>query len=298
MEKSVDSIVSPVDVIEVVMSLRDRVVSVTLVAVDSAERLLLLVGTAVGLLLVTVLLRGLVSLLLGNLVSMLLGSLVCRLGGLVSVLLGGLVSVLLGSLVSVLLGSLVHGLGGLVGGLGLVGRSLRSGVAWVVLVRSKSGGRMSSGVVTVGGVRVIAGAVESSILLSLGVSADVSGVSPWVLGVLTVEVEMFSVSGGTGTDGTVVSVGVSNKRVVVLDFLSGVATPVVVGLGLVVGVGTVVVLLGRVGLGGIGALKVGGVVVCVHSGVDGLRLLVRSLVLGLVVVVLGGVSDGEKSKSE
>jgi len=298
LEKSVDSIVSPVDVIEVVMSLRDRVVSVTLVAVDSAERLLLLVGTAVGLLLVTVLLRGLVSLLLGNLVSMLLGSLVCRLGGLVSVLLGGLVSVLLGSLVSVLLGSLVHGLGGLVGGLGLVGRSLRSGVAWVVLVRSKSGGRMSSGVVTVGGVRVIAGAVESSILLSLGVSADVSGVSPWVLGVLTVEVEMFSVSGGTGTDGTVVSVGVSNKRVVVLDFLSGVATPVVVGLGLVVGVGTVVVLLGGVGLGGIGALKVGWVVVCVHSGVDGLRLLVRSLVLGLVVVVLGGVSDGEKSKSE
>ena len=262
------------------MSLRDGVVSVALVAVDSAVWLLLLVGTTVGLLLVTVLLRSLVSVL---------GSLVHGLGGLVSVLLRSLVSVL---------GSLVHGLGGLVGGLGLVGRSLRSGVAWVVLVRSKSGGRMSSGVVTVGGVRVIAGAVESSLLLSLGVSADVSGVSPWVLGVLTVEVEMRSVSGGTRTDGTVVSVGVSNKRVVVLDFLSGVATPVVVGLGLVVGVGTVVVLLGGVGLGGIGALKVGGVVVCVHSGVDGLRLLVRSLVLGLVVVVLGGVSDGEKSKSE
>ncbi|MCP4666057.1 MAG: hypothetical protein GY849_06795 [Deltaproteobacteria bacterium] len=112
------------------------------------------------------------------------------------------------------------------------------------------------------------------------------------------EVEMFSVGGGSRTDGTVVSVGVSNKRVVVLDLLSGVATPVVVRLGLVVGVGAVVVLLSGVGLSGIGALKVGGVVVSGHSGVDGLGLLVRSLVLGLVVAVLGGVSNGEESKSE
>ncbi|MCP4666056.1 MAG: hypothetical protein GY849_06790 [Deltaproteobacteria bacterium] len=111
-------------------------VSVALVAVDSAVWLLLLVGTTVGLL-----------------VTVLLGSLVHGLGGLVSVLLGSLVSVA-GGLVRGL-GGLVSVAGGLVGGLCLVGRSLRSGEAGVVLVRSKSAGRVSSGVVTVGGVRVV-----------------------------------------------------------------------------------------------------------------------------------------------
>ena len=72
------------------MSLRDRVVSVALVAVDSAVWLLLLVGTTVGLL-VTVLLGSLVH-GLGGLVSVLLGSLVAVAGGLVCGL-GGLVSV-------------------------------------------------------------------------------------------------------------------------------------------------------------------------------------------------------------
>lgn len=278
LEKSVHSVISPVDLTELVMSLRDRVVSVALVAVDGTVWLLLLVGTTVSLLLVSVLLgHGLVA---GLLVSVALLLAVRLLGGLVSVrLLGG---------------------GGLVGGLGLVGRSLGSGVVRVVAVRSKSGGRVSSGVVTVGGVRVVGLALKGSLLLSLGVSIDVGGVGPWVLGVLTVEVEMGSVDGLSSTDGAVVSVGVSDKGVVCLDLLLGVATPVVVSLRLVVGVGAVVVDLSGVGLSGIGALKVGWVVVSGHSGVDGPGLLVRGLVLWLVavVVVLGGVSDREKSKSE
>lgn len=142
--------------------------------------------------------------------------------------------------------------------------------------------------------------MKGSLLLSLGVSIDVGGVGPWVLGVLTVEVEMGSVDGLSSTDGAVVSVGVSDKGVVILNLLLGVATPVVVSLRLVVGVGAVVVDLSGVGLSGIGALKVGWVVVSGHSGVDSPGLLVGGLVLWLVavVVVLGGVSDREKSKSE
>ncbi|MCP4669040.1 MAG: hypothetical protein GY849_22105 [Deltaproteobacteria bacterium] len=93
-------------------------------------------------------------------------------------------------------------------------------------------------------------------------------------------------------------VRVTGQGVVVLDLISGVTTPVVVSLRLVVGVGAVVVLGRGVGLAGNGALNVGGVVVAVHSGVDSLGCLVRLLVGRLVVVVLSGVSNGEKSKSE
>ncbi len=177
-EKCVDSVISPVDLTELVMSLRDRVVSVALVAVDGTVWLSLLVTTVA--LLVTVLLW------FGSVSAMRL-TIVLWLGG------GCLVALL----VSVRLGSGCGGLvavGGLGGGFGLVGRSLRSGEARVILVRSKSGGRMSSGVVTVGGVRVVGSALKGSLLLSLGVTVDVGSVGPWVLGVLTVEMVMDSVS--------------------------------------------------------------------------------------------------------
>ncbi len=95
----------------------------------------------------------------------------------------------------------------------------------------------------------------------------------------------------------------SGERVVVFDFLSGVATPVVVRLRLAVWVSTVVVLLGGVldSSGITWALKVGWVAVRGDSRVNSLGCLVVSLVLLRSVAVVGvlcGVSDREESKSE
>ncbi|MCP4669039.1 MAG: hypothetical protein GY849_22100 [Deltaproteobacteria bacterium] len=158
-------------------------VSVALVAVDGTVWLLLLVGTTVALLLVSVLLGHVCG--LGGLVSV--GLSVSGLGGLVSVGgLGGLVCGL-GGLVTIL------GLGSLVAVTVLGSRSLRSGVGCVVSVGSESGDGASSGVVTVLSVRVVGLALNGSLLLSFGMSGGVGSMSPWVLGILTVEVVVGSV---------------------------------------------------------------------------------------------------------
>ncbi len=177
---------------------------------------------------------------------------------------------------------MVGRLGSVVGWLGL-----RSVVSW--LGSGSAVDRLLLSIsVRIGSVRVIAASLEGGLLFSLSMSTGVRSMGPWVLRVLTVVVLVARVGRGTSTDGSIVLVSVASQGVVALDLCLGVSTPVVVGLRLVVRVAIVVVLLSGVGDAISGALKVSGVVVGSHSGVDslGLLLVVGVRLLGLLVVLL------------
>ncbi len=278
-KESVDSVISPVDVTELVVSLRDGVVGVTLVATIGAIRLLLLVRTTVARLVrVTVTTVGWLG---GSLVSV--SVTVGRLGG------GGLVAVsvttvgwLGGSLVAVSVTVAVAG-------------ALRSLVLAVIEVTTLNVGvQVSAGVVAVLGVGVIGVSLGGSEGLSGAVL--VGGVSPWVLGVLTVEVDVGGVLLSAHSDGTVVGVRVTVDGVVILDLLLGVAAPVVVLLSLVVWVALIVVLAGRVELGRVRVVLAADAVVSAHAGVDSLSLLV--VVVVALLLPLGGDGGGGEGENE
>ena len=282
-EQSIDSVVTPVDVAELVVSVRSAVVSIAQVA-------------AVGTVWLSWLACWLVIsvLLVGGLGSIgLLRGLVWLVGGLGSIgVLRGLVSLLSGLLVSVAR-ALRSGVAAVL--VVSVARALRSGVAAVLGVFVRL---LGSGVVAKLGVGVIRMSTLGSNSLFSGVASGVGGVGPWVLMVLTVEVEMRRVGSGTSGDGAGVSVSVTSLWVVLSDLLLSVTTPEVVGLRFVVWVRLVVELLGRVELGGVaGGLSVG-VSVLLHTGVDSLGLGVMLGLVRAVVTTLGGHGGGGKCKNK
>ena len=282
-EQSIDSVVTPVDVAELVVSVRSAVVSIAQVA-------------AVGTVWLSWLACWLVIsvLLVGGLGSIgLLRGLVWLVGGLGSIgVLRGLVSLLSGLLVSVAR-ALRSGVAAVL--VVSVARALRSGVAAVLGVFVRL---LGSGVVAKLGVGVIRMSTLGSNSLFSGVASGVGGVGPWVLRVLTVEVEMRRVGSGTSGDGAGVSVSVTSLWVVLSDLLLSVTTPEVVVLRFVVWVRLVVELLGRVELGGVaGGLSVG-VSVLLHTGVDSLGLGVMLGLVRAVVTTLGGHGGGGKCKNK